>query len=465
MRNADAPTVGGRDRGTAYWDRAIETQDAESLSRLQLERLTRQLDRLDAGSEFYKERLQAAGFRPGDLRSLDDVARLPVVTKEELRVEQEAHPPFGRFVVAEPRTWSELHPSTGTTGAPVNTIWSRRDVETIADFTARTMWQMGIRAGDTVQNAFAYGLWVAGMSVHYGAAKLGAFCIPIGAAVTTQRQIDYLRRARSAVLLATPSYGMHIAEVLREQAVEPSSLALRIGAFGGEAGTENDSTRRKLEAGLGIKAYDYYGLAEVGPTFASECEAQCGIHFADDHILVEAVDPDSRRPVADGQLGVLVFTHLTREATPMLRYWSNDYARLDHRPCECGRTHTRAVGGIVGRLDDLVIYKGAKFYPAQVERVVRGFDQLSDEFRIELVRSAAGSSQVAQCTVVAEWAGASAVSGFEDALRRKLRDELGVTVAIRIERYGTLERTTFKAKRIVDVSARGSDESQRPVER
>lgn len=442
------------DTKSRYWA-AVETMPREHLVETQAALLRAQVARLWSASEFYRERLSASGVRPEDVRSVEDLARLPVVTKEELREEQQRHPPFGRFVTADPTEWRELHPSTGTTGAPVNTIWSKRDVATITDFTARTLWQMGVRPGDIVQNAFAYGLWVAGMSTHYGAARLGALCIPAGAAIPSQRQIDYLMGVRSTVLLATPSYGMHIAETLRERGIAPEQLALRIGGFGGEAGTENSSTRTKLERGLGIDALDYYGLAEVGPTFASECEAKAGAHFAEDHILVECVDPETRMPVPDGEIGVLVFTHLTREATPMLRYWSNDYGRLDRRVCACGRTHVRARGGILGRHDDLVIFKGAKFHPVQVEKAVRAFAELADEFRIELRRTAEGSSQVSACTVVAEWSAAGERPGIEERLRRALKDELGVTPSIRLEPYGTLERTTFKAKRIVDLAANG----------
>jgi phenylacetate-CoA ligase len=430
-----------------YWDEAIETVSRDELRALQEERLRRQVDRLHRESPFYRARLEASGAEPGDVRTLEDVARLPIVTKEELRDEQAEHPPFGAFVAAPPETWRELHPSTGTTGAPVNTIWSARDVEHVADFTARTMWQFGVRPTDVVQNAFAYGLWVAGLSCHYGAGKVGSLVVPIGTGVSTEKQVEYFQRAGSTVLIATPSYALYMAAVLRERDIDPDELALRRGCFGGEPGAENEATRQKIEAGLGIDAFDYYGLAEVWPTFASECEAKAGLHFAEDHVLVECIDPETDRPVARGEVGVLVFTHLTREATPMIRYRSNDYARLSTEPCACGRTHVRAVGGILGRHDDLLVFKGAKFYPSQVEQVVRSFPELSDEFRIEVRREAQGAP-VASCTVVAEGMG-EASSGVPERLRDALRRELGVTPSVRLERYGTLERTTFKAKRVV----------------
>lgn len=422
----------------------IESMSRDLLQTLQQDLFRRQVKRC-ASSAFYRSKLESVGAEPGDVRTLEDLERLPVVTKEDLREDQRRHPPFGSFAVADQSAFREVHPSTGTTGVPVITIWSAADVETITNLTARTLWQFGVRKGDVIQNAFAYGLWVAGLSCHYAAARLCCLVVPTGTATTTQKQIDFLRTVGSTVLLATPSYALHIAEALQESAIDPASLPLRLGCFGGEAGAENPSTRAKLEAGLRISAFDYYGLAEVGPTFASECEAKAGIHFAEDYVVVECLDPDTREPVADGELGVLVFTHLTREATPVIRYWSNDCARLSREPCVCGRTHLRAVGGIVGRHDDLVVFKGAKFYPSQVEKVVRSFAELSDEFRIEV--DTGGGTLVERCTVVCELR--SEGKEVEERLARALRSELGVAPALRLESHGSLERFAFKAQRLV----------------
>jgi phenylacetate-CoA ligase len=428
------------------WD-TVETISRDELFELQARRLRWQVERCSASATLYRRKLTEAGAEPGDIRSPDDLVRLPVVTKEELREDQAVSPPFGSFAVAPEADWREVHPSTGTTGRPVNTIWTAADVLTITDFTARTLVQAGVRPGDVLQNAFAYGLWVAGMSCHYAASKLGCLVVPTGAAVSSDKQIEFLLAAGSSALCATPSYALHIGEVLTARGISPDELSLRIGLFGGEPGAENPATRTAIESALGLSAHDYYGLAEVGPTFASECEAKEGLHFAEDHVLVEALDPISRAPVADGELGVLVFTHLTREGTPVLRYWSNDYARLSRKPCSCGRTHARAVGGIVGRHDDLIIFKGAKFYPSQVEKVIRSHADVSSEFVIEVARRNE-EGVVGKCTVVAEHAGpADATIGEE--LRRALRAELGVGVDVRLEALGTLERTTFKAKRIV----------------
>jgi phenylacetate-CoA ligase len=438
-----------------YWDERSETMSRDELATLQAARLAELVQRLIDASEFYRGRLTASGIEAGDVRSPEDLASLPVVTKEELREEQERRPPFGGFVIGSLERWRELHPSTGTTGRPVKIVWSGSDVDTISDSTARTLWQFGVRPGDVIQNAFAYGLWVAGMSCHYAAGRIGCLVVPTGATTSTAKQIEFLQEVGSTVLLATPSYAIHIGEALREQGVDPSDLSLRLGCFGGEPGASNPPTRRRIELALGLDAFDYYGLAEIGPTFASECEAKAGLHFAEDHVLVECLDPESKEPVARGEPGVLVFTTLTREATPMLRYWSNDVARLETERCKCGRTHVRALGGIIGRRDDQLIFKGSKFYPQNVERVVRSFAELSDEFRIEVEREPS-SLLARRCSVVVETTG-NQEHELEARVRRALQGELGVAVGVRLEPFGTLERTTFKASRVVLVETRDGD--------
>jgi phenylacetate-CoA ligase len=250
------------------------------------------------------------------------------------------------------------------------------------------------------------------------------------------------------VLLATPSFAIHIAEHLRERGIKPEDIPLRAGCFGGEPGAEVPATRARIERGLGIDCYDYYGLGEIAPTFASECTAKAGLHLAEDHYLAEVLDPETREPVGPGRTGVLVLTHLTREAMPMIRYWTNDYTRLDPEPCRCGRTHGRLAGGISGRADDLIIYKGAKFYPVQVEGVVRAFPELADEFRIEISTDDRKGTDLV--TVVAETASGEA-EGVQERLRKALAQSLGVTLELRLVGVGTLERTVFKARRVVDL--------------
>lgn len=426
----------------------IETMDREKLEQLQLKRLKWQLKRCYKGSEFYRERFDKIGLKPEDVTSLEDFERIPPVTKNELRDEQMNHPLFGRYVIAPQMDWRELHPSTGTTGVPVNTVWTERDVENITRWTARTLWMSGVRPGDIVQNSFAYGLWVAGMASHYAAKRLGCLVLPIGA-TQTERQIEYFQRPGATVLLATPSYALYLAERMSQKGILPAQILLRIGMFGGEAGAEVPATRRKIEEGLGIDSYDYYGLAEIGPTIASECKQKDGIHWVEDHVLVEVVNKDTKKRCAAGEVGVLVLTHLTKEATPSIRYWTNDYARLVVDKCACGRTHARSPGGVLGRADDLIIYKGDKFYPVQVEKVVRSFPELSAEYVIRLSTHERTGADIV--TVVVEYVREEAsTEEFKANLRRALREELVVTPEIEIVKPGTLARTEFKAKRIED---------------
>ena len=440
----------GRDTPTFY-DHKIETMSRSDLDALQFAMLKWQVDRCYHRSEFYRERFDAAGISPASVKTLDDIRKFPFVYKEELREEQVAHPFLGRFSVAPETAFREVHPSTGTTGTPVNTIWSATDVQYITEVTARTLWSIGVRPGDILQNAFAYGLWVAGLAVHYAGAKIGCLVIPIGAALT-ERQIDYMVRLKSTVLIATPSYAIYLAEQLKAHNYSVSDINLRIGCFGGEPGTEVPATRRTIEGGLGIDAYDYYGLAEIGPTFASECTHKTGLHWSEDLHLIEVINPETKEPVPEGEVGVLVITHLERRATPMIRYWTNDLVRLDRSPCPCGRTHARSPEGILGRADDMIIFMGVNFYPMQVEQVVRSFEELSPEYRIRLTYDTSTHRDI--CTILVELEQEvmpqERVSTLQEQAANVLREALGFRPAVEFVDQGSLERTEFKAKRIIE---------------
>ncbi len=430
-----------------YYDPEIEMMDREELEALQLHQLKLQLRRCYRNSEFYKEKLKKTGITPDEVRSLDDVSHLPLTTKSELQEEQQTPPHFGRYTVTPPETWAELHPSPGTTGSPINTIWSHEDVKHISRWTARTMWTFGVRPGDIIQNGFGYGIWVAGISIHYASKELGCFVIPEGA-TKTERQIEYLLNPGSTVLVGTPSYALYIAERLKQRGISPKEIPLRVGCFGGEVGAEIPATREKIERGLGIDAFDYYGLAEIGPTIASECSQKAGIHWVEDHLLVEVIDPETQKPSAPGEVGVLVITHLTKEANPMIRYWTDDYARLDKRKCKCGRTHARSPGGILGRVEDRLVCDGKSFFPSQVENIVRGLAELSDEFSIELTTDPTSGKEV--CTLIVECPRGEDIPKVTSQLERGVKEECKVLPEIKFVPPGTLKRTIFKAKRIID---------------
>jgi len=430
-----------------YYDPELEGMEREELEALQLFRLKLQLRKCYRNSEFYKEKFKEAGIKPDDVRSLDDMVNLPFITKSELRKEQQAYPHFGRYTVAPPETWAELHPSPGTTGDPIYTIWSHEDVRQISRWTARTMWTFGVRPGDIIQNMFGYGIWVAGISIHNASRELGCFLIPVGA-IKNKRQIDYLLNPGSTVLIGTPSYALFIAEQLKLRGISPEDIPLRIGCFGGEVGAEIPATRERIEQGLGIEAFDYYGLAEIGPTIASECPCKTGIHWIEDHLLVEVIDPDTKKPCSSSEVGVLVITHLSKEATPLIRFWTNDLVSLDKRKCKCGRTHARSAGGILGRAEDMFSCKGSKIFPAQVEKVIRGIPELSDEFCVELTTDPGTGKDV--CTIVVEYHKEEEIPKITHQLEKEFDHECNVIPEMKLVSLGTLKRTTTKAKRIID---------------
>jgi len=309
------------------------------------------------------------------------------------------------------------------------------------------MWTFGVRPGDIIQNGFGYGIWVAGISVHYAARELGCFVIPVGA-TKSEHQIDYFLNPGSTVLLCTPSYALTIAHQLKQKGISPDEIPLRIGCFGGETGAEVPSTRKRIEVGLGIEAFDCYGITEIGPILATECNQKAGIHWIEDHLLVEVIDPDTKKPCNSGETGVLVLTHLTKEATPLIRFWTGDITKLDKKRCKCGRTHARSPGGILGRMEDRVQFDGNTFFPSQIENVVRGIDELSDEFYVELVTDP--KSKTDKCILMVECLRDKDVPKVSSQLETELKNQIKFIPELKFVAPGTLNRTLFKSKRIID---------------
>lgn len=446
-------------KGPSYNPR-METLPRPDLAALQLEKLKRQLSRCYEKSPFYRERFDRAGVHPDQVKGLDDLRPFPFLHKEDLRREQEAHPYFGRIPICEPGERRELHPSTGTTGRPVQTLWTESDIAYFTEMGARVYAGMGVRPGDIIQNALSQGLWAGGISVQYFAFALKCLVIPVGASMT-DRQIDFLVRLKSTVLVATPSFALYLSEQLRERGYGPKDLGLRIGIFGGEPGTALPATRRLLEEGLGVDAYDYYGLTEIGASFAGECREKAGIHWWEDYHVFEAIDPKTLEPVPEGETGVLAVTHLERTGFPLIRYWTNDIVQLVREPCPCGRTHVRSPGGIRGRADDLIIFAGVNFYPTQVEAVVRSFEDLGPEYRILLDHDEGRRRD--RCRVQVETLparSAEAQGSLQERLRSALREALLFRPEVEILPAGSLERTTFKAHRVKDTRGRYLRESQ-----
>jgi phenylacetate-CoA ligase len=357
----------------------LETMPRDRLTRLQGERLARLVRYLDERVPFYRRRLDEAGVAQGDVQSLDDLPNLPFTHKDDLR---ETYP-FELFAVPRDEL-VRVHASSGTTGKPIVAGYTRDDVELFATVNARTLAMAGAEPGMMLHNAYGYGLFTGGLGLHAGGEKLGLTVVPVSGGMT-ERQLLLITDFRPDVISCTPSYALTLAQAFAERDVSPEEISLRFACIGAEPWTEG--MRKEIDAGLGIRATNIYGLTEViGPGVSNECvEARDGSHVNEDHFLAEIVDPESGEPLPDGEEGVLVFTTLTKQAMPVLRYWTGDITSLNSEPCECGRTLTR-MALIKGRTDDMLIIRGVNVYPTQIETVLGGVPELSPHYRLVVTR-------------------------------------------------------------------------------
>ncbi len=430
------------------WNDEFETLPREAMEALQLKRLRDLVDRLYATVPFYRKTLGAAGYKPGDLRKLEDLARLPFTTKDDLRDNY----PFGLFAVPMERV-VRIHASSGTTGKPTVVGYTRRDVETWSELMARTLSSGGATNRDIVHNAYGYGLFTGGLGAHYGAERIGAAVIPMSGG-NTKRQILIMKDFGSTILLSTPSYALNIAEVMAEEGVSPDDLKLKCGLFGAEPWTEG--MRREIEKTLKIHALDIYGLSEViGPGVASEClEAKQGLHVFEDHFIPEVIDPATGRQLPYGQTGELVFTTLTKEAFPVLRYRTRDVSRLIPTPCTCGRTLLR-MERVSGRTDDMLIIRGVNVFPSQIESVLMAVEGVEPHYQLIVTRE--GSLDVLEVQVeINESVFSDEIKGLERLARRveeDIKDLLGVSCKVRLVEPKTIQRSEGKAKRVIDKRA------------
>jgi len=420
-----------------------ETLARPELERLQLERLRASLARA-ARTPFYRDAFERAGVAPGEICSLEEVARLPVTTKDHLR----SNYPLG--LLAVPRSEiARVHGSSGTTGKPTFVAYTRGDLERWAGLCARFLVSGGLRREHLVHVAFGYGLFTGGFGLHYGIERVGAGIVP-AAGGNTPRQVMLLRDLRPDALVCTPSYALHIAEVARAEGLDPCELGLAFGHFGGEPWTEE--MRQAIERELGIQAFNNYGLSEViGPGVSGECPERGGMHVSEDHFLVECLDPATLEPVADGEIGELVFTSLTKEAMPVVRYRTRDLAALDRSPCACGRTGAR-MGRVVGRSDDMLIIRGVNVFPSQIEEALLRVEGTAPHYLIEVARPGALDEAVVKVEVRPR--------DFRDAMREMvdLRDRIdheihsitGIRMKVELVPPNALARSEGKATRVVD---------------
>ncbi len=427
------------------WNDEFETLPREAMEALQLKRLRDLVDRVYSTVPFYRKKLAEVGYKPGDLRTLEDLTRLPFTTKDDLRENY----PFGLFAVPMERV-VRIHASSGTTGKPTVVGYTRRDIDTWSELMARTLSCGGTTSGDIVHNAYGYGLFTGGLGAHYGAEKIGAAVIPMSGG-NTKRQILIMKDFGSTILCCTPSYALNIAEVMAEEGVDPSQLRLKCGLFGAEPWSEG--MRREIEKKLHIHALDIYGLSEViGPGVASECiEEKRGLHVFEDHFIPEIIDPETGTRLPPGEAGELVFTTLTKEAFPVLRYRTRDISRLFPTPCSCGRTLVR-MERISGRTDDMLIIRGVNVFPSQIEAVLMAVEGVEPHY--QLVVSREGTLDVLEVQVeVNETIFTDEIKGLERLAKRvedDIKDLTGVSCKVRLVEPKTIQRSEGKAKRVID---------------
>lgn len=429
----------------SYLSKDCETMPREQLKALQLERLQAQIKRSYERVECFRNRMDEKGIKPEDIRTLEDLAKVPFSYKKDLR----DYYPFGLF--AEPlKNVVRFHASSGTTGKRIVVGYTKEDLEVWAECAARMMVSIGITDEDIVQVSYGYGLFTGGFGVHSAAEKIGCAVIPMSSG-NTKLQIQNMVDFGATVLCCTPSYAMHLGEEVNRMGLK-DKLKLKCGIFGAEPWTE--SMRAEIEKSLGIKAYDIYGLTEViGPGVACECSEKAGMHIWEDHFLAEIIDPDTGEVLPEGSTGELVFTSLTKQAFPVIRYRTRDICRLEYTPCACGRTHLRMCKP-QGRSDDMLIIRGVNVFPSQIEEVLlktSGGD-LTPNYQIVVDRI--NNTDTFDVNVeMSEALFADEVKSIESIEKRitsELRSTLGIGAKVHLVNPKSIERSEGKAKRVID---------------
>lgn len=442
------------------WNPEVETLARDALEALQLRRLQDVVHKVWERVPLYRRRLEEAGVRPEDVRSLDDLRRLPFTRKEDLR----EHYPFG--LLAEPRErLVRIHASSGTTGGrPTVVGYTREDVEVFAEVNARSLACAGAEPGQMLHNAYGYGLFTGGLGLHYGGERLGLTVIPASGG-NASRQVQLLRDFKPHGISCTPSFALHLADACEAQGVDPRSIGLRWGILGAEPWSE--SMRAEIEQRFGMDAVDIYGLSEViGPGVACECrEAKDGLHVFEDHFLVEVVDPRTGEPLPPGETGELVFTTLTRQASPVIRYRTGDIASLHEEPCPCGRT-LRRMSRVKGRTDDMLVVRGVNLFPSEIEQALLRVDGLAPHYRVVVETVGHRQEFAVEVEVAEELAARLGLGAAEPAgegsggrvpdlaalatrASDALRDALGVRLPVRLLPPRAIPRSEGKAVRVV----------------
>lgn len=427
-----------------FWNKHYECMPREQLEELQLERLQKLLENVYYNVPFYRQKFQEIGLEPGDIKSLADLQKLPFTEKQDLRDTY----PFGMFAVPMSQI-IRVHASSGTTGKPSVVGYTRGDLNTWSELMARTMTCGGVTKDSVVQIAFGYGLFTGGLGAHYGAEKIGSMVIPSSGG-NTQRQLMLMEDFGTTVLACTPSYAVYIAETMEELKLDRSKFKLKYGIFGAEPWSER--MRQEIEKRLQISAIDIYGLSEViGPGVASECQEKDGLHIFEDHFIPEIIDPDTGENLPFGEKGELVFTSLTKEGIPIIRYRTKDITYLIKEPCSCGRTYIR-MHKVMGRTDDMLIIRGVNVFPSQIETVLLNIGETEPHYLLIVDR--VGSMDELEVQVeVSKRMFTDKVRGLEDLenmIRHKIESELGISAKVKLVEPHSIPRSEGKAQRVID---------------
>ena len=427
------------------WNEEREKMDRQKLRELQFELLRAQLERAYELVPFYRQAMRQRGLRPADIRSLEDLPLLPFTRKADFADNY----PFGLLAVPK-RELVRIHASSGTTGKPIVVAYTRRDLDSWREVCVRQLVAAGVTADDTMQIAMGYGLFTGALGWHGAAELLGAMVVPISAG-NTRRQIMLIQDLETTVLCATPSYAIHIAEEAERMGVDLRESSLRIGIHGAEPWSEG--MRREIEERCGLKAYDTYGLSEiVGPGVSAECELQNGLHVNEDHFLVEVVDPNTGEPLPPGAQGELVITTLTKEALPVIRYRTGDISSLSDAPCPCGRTLAR-MSRVRGRTDDMLIVRGVNVFPSQVEAALLQVQGIWPQYQIIVDRQPGSMDELEVQVELSPAAFSDEIASLrriQEEAEQALQEALGISARVRLVEPGTIERSTGKAKRVID---------------
>lgn len=436
----------------------VEVLERERLRLLQDERLRTMISYVYENVPFYRTMFTHLNLQPGAIRSIEDLPQLPFTRKQDLK----DHYPFGLLAVPREQT-IRVHASSGTTGQATIVCYTRKDIELFSEVMARSFVAAGARPGMLLHNAYGYGLFTGGLGIHYGGEALGLTVVPVSGGMT-QRQMTLIMDLKPEVLCCTPSYAQTLGEEFRKRGIEPEEISLKYGLFGAEPWSER--IRADIDASLGIRATNLYGLSEIiGPGVSQECiEERSGSHIWEDHFYPEIVDPVIGQPLPDGEMGVLVLTHLTREAMPLLRYWTGDMTYLTHAPCSCGRTHVK-MGPIRGRADDMLIIRGVNLYPTQVEEILLSIEGVVPHYQLVVTRTGTLDDLEVRAEVSEELfqnmtrnspsteiEDDTTIRSLQATIQQTLKSTLGLNMHVSLAAPGSIPRSEGgKLKRTVDL--------------